>query len=232
MDQKLDQIHKPNLIINGVSSAGGGDYDKVKIDGVGTINGHLNAAVFHTNGITKVYGNLQADEMDCDGMIKIDGHLSAGKSVVDGTLKVKGSVRSDHFTVNGLLRVEGDCEVETMEIAGSFEVNGLLNAGRMNANLHWKSQAKEIGVEFIKVRRVSKSSWSKLWRWMLPKAVPGLKAEVIEGDDIDLEYTEADIVRGNRIRIGKGCSIGRVEYRTELNVIPGAKIGEEVKTGD
>ncbi len=150
---------------------------------------------------------------------------------MDGTLKVRGSLKAEHLVVNGLLRIDGDCEVEDFDLEGSFEVLGLLNSGRLNAVLHWKGEAKEIGVESIIVRRTSKGSWNKLWRWILPRTVPGLKANVIEGDDIDLEYTEADIVRGNRIRIGKGCKIGTVEYRTELNVYSGAKIGKEVKTG-
>ncbi|RED57253.1 hypothetical protein [Cohnella lupini] len=228
----MESTVKPNLLISGVSDAGGGDYEKVKIDGVGTIKGSIAAVNFDTNGMTKVLGDLRANIMDCDGMIKVDGHLTAGKSVVDGTLKVKGSLKAESLAVNGFLRIDGDCESEVLDLEGSFEVQGLLNAGRLNAVLQWKGEAREIGVEFIKVRRTSKASWNKLWRWIMPKAVPGLKASVIEGDDIDLEYTEADIVRGNRIRIGKGCKIGLVEYRTELNAVSGAKIGKEVKTGD
>jgi cytoskeletal protein CcmA (bactofilin family) len=157
--------------------------------------------------------------------------LQAGKSLVDGTLKVKGSLRAEQLSVNGFLRVEGNCEVEVFDVDGSFEVKGLLNAGRLNAVLHWKCEAEDIGVEFIKVRRKSTRSWSKLWNWIVPKSASGLKANHIEGDDIDLEYTEAEVVRGNRIRIGKGCKIGTVEYRTELQAVSGAKIGKEVKTG-
>lgn len=39
---------------------------------------------------------------------------------------------------------------------------------------------------------------------------------MIEGDDIYLENTKADIVRGNKVKIGPGCQIGVVEYRDDF----------------
>jgi cytoskeletal protein CcmA (bactofilin family) len=227
----MENSIKPNLIINGYSNAGGGVYGKVNIDGVGTVVGNVNSLMFNSNGVTKIQGNLLTEDLDCDGLIKIDGHLVAGKSIIDGHITVKGSLRGEQLTLNGVLKVGGDCEIEAFDVEGAFDIQGLLNAGRMNVKLHGKGKAREIGVEFIQVRQASKSAWSKLWRWMLPKFTPELQVVTIEGDDIDLEYTEADVVRGNRIIIGKGCTIGKVEYRTELKVHPSAKVGKGVKTG-
>ena len=51
-----------------------------------------------------------------------------------------------------------------------------------------------------------------------------------EGDDVVLEYTQADVVRGRRVRIGEGCSIGRVEYSESLDAWDGT-VGESVCTG-
>ncbi|QJD84262.1 cell shape determination protein CcmA [Cohnella herbarum] len=227
----MESINRLDLNIDGVSTASGGDYGKVKIDGVGTVEGDVIAEIFDSNGITKVRGNLRTGEMDSDGIIKIYGHLSAGYSVVDGNLKVIGSVKAERFKVNGVLNVGEDCEIEDLDMEGAFDVQGLLNVGKMNVRLHGKGKVKEIGGENIQVRRVRRSVWGKMVTWMLPKFSPELHTASIEGDDIDLEYTLADVVRGNRVVIGKGCNIGTVEYRTELKVYPGAKIGKEVKTG-
>jgi cytoskeletal protein CcmA (bactofilin family) len=227
----MAQIAKSNLIINGVSQAGGGEYGKVNIDGVGTIQGNISAEVINTNGMVTVNGNVFTEELDCDGMFKVEGHMSTGRSVLDGRMTVKGSLKGEHFILRGILNIGGDCEIEQFDAEGAFDVQGLLNAGKMNVKLQGRGKAREIGVEYIQVRQGKKSAWNKLWRWMLPKFTPELHAGIIEGDDIDLEYTEADVVRGNRITIGKGCTIGTVEYRTELKKHKGAKIGQEVKTG-
>jgi len=221
----------PDLIINGVSSAGGGEYGKVNIDGVGTIEGDIRTELFNTNGVTKIRGNLFAEDVDSDGILKIDGWMSVGKTIVDGHMKVAGSMKGEQFRLNGVMNIGGDFEVESLNLEGAFDISGLLNAGSIHMKLQGAGRVKEIGVEFIQVRQASRSVWSKLWQWMLPRFNPELHAGTIEGDDIDLEYTHADVVRGNRIVIGKGCSIGRVEYRTELNVHSHARIREEVKTG-
>jgi cytoskeletal protein CcmA (bactofilin family) len=228
--KRMETFRKPDLIINGVSSGAGGDYGKVNIEGIGTIEGNVSALEFDVDGITKVRGNLLANELDCDGILKVEGQLSAGKSVIDGKLKVLGSMKGEFCRLNGTLNVGGDCELENFDAEGAFDVSGLLNAGRITVRLHGKGIAREIGVEFIQVRQARKNVWSKLWRWMLPRFTPELQVATIEGDDIDLEHTVADVVRGNRIVIGKGCIIGRVEYQEMLKVHPGAKVEQEVKT--
>ncbi|WP_256759713.1 hypothetical protein [Cohnella sp. WQ 127256] len=227
----MELSKKTDLIINGVSTAGGGVYEKVKIDGIGTVEGNLTSSTLDANGITKIKGDLQTGALDGDGILKIFGNLSAGKTLMDGQMSVKGNYRADHLTLNGILNISGNCEIESFEVEGAFEIKGLLNAGRMNVKLQGRGKAHEIGVESMQVRRASRSVWSKLWQWMLPKFTPELQAETIEGDDIDLEFTEARVVRGNRIIIGKGCNIELVEYRTELKAHPSAKIGREVKVG-
>ncbi len=227
----MNQAIHADLVINGVSTASGGRYGRVKIDGVGTVEGDLACGDFDCNGMTKIRGSLIADSVDADGMFKVDGSMSAGSSIVDGHMRVKGSLKADSFAINGLLRVSGDCEIERMRMEGAFDVNGMINAGSLNVLLHGRGKAKEIGGETIEVKRKARGPLNKLLTWFIPKFAPELKTESIEGDDIDLEYTEADVVRGNRVVIGKGCAIDLVEYRTELKVHPGAKIGKEAKVG-
>ncbi|MNI77758.1 hypothetical protein D3C73_1340730 [compost metagenome] len=91
---------------------------------------------------------------------------------------------------------------------------------------------REIGVESLAVRRMGPGVWSKLASGIIPKLRAELQASVIEGDFLDLEYTTAEVVRGNTVIVGEGCSIGRVEYRNRLTVHPGARVGTEEKTGE
>ncbi|MCC3377038.1 hypothetical protein [Cohnella sp. REN36] len=204
----------PDLKINGVGKATGGRYGDVLIDGVCRVAGDLQADRFKANGKLKVYGHLQAHEMRVDGIVHIEGGIGG-----------------EHFVMNGMFKATGDCELERLEAVGGFSTDGMLNAGRVNIWLQTQSKVKEIGGESIRVRRQTTFRNSKLWRWMMPKLVPELQTELIEGDDIDLENTVADVVRGNRVTIGPGCTIGRVEYRTELKTHKTAKIEKEEKLG-
>jgi len=221
----------PDLIIEGVSGASGGTYDKVRIEGVGRVDGGITANVFKGNGQIRVKGDLAAGELECNGTMNVRGSLSIGSMKVDGILKIGEGLSGENCRLNGLLRIGGDCELENFEGEGGFVIDGLLSAGHLDFRLQGAGRAREIGVESIVIRQTAAGVWSKLWSRIFPKFKPELVAEVIEGDFIDLEYTKADIVRGNVVIIGRGCSIGLLEYRSERTVHPDAQIGKESKLG-
>ncbi|MFL6517173.1 MAG: cytoplasmic protein, partial [Bacillus sp. (in: firmicutes)] len=107
---------------------------------------------------------------------------------------------------------------------GGFEIKGLLSADTIKVGLRFgQSTAEEIGGGKITVKKRSNS--------FLPfgKEAGSLSAKVIEGDDIYLENTKADIVRGNKVKVGPGCQIGVVEYRNELTHNPKATIKTKTK---
>jgi len=221
----------PDLIINGVSNAAGGTYDRVTIDGVGKVKGNLTSNVFKGNGTLRIKGDLSARDLNCNGTMNVKGNLRFDTMKADGMFEVVGGLRGEHCILNGFIKVRGNCEVEDLNGEGGFTIDGLLSAGHVDFQLHGSGKVREIGVESILIRQANIGVWSKLWSGIFPQFKPELRAGIIEGDLIDLEYATADIVRGNKVIIGQGCSIGLVEYRSELMVLPGAVIGKEVKIG-
>jgi cytoskeletal protein CcmA (bactofilin family) len=217
-----------DLIINGIGYAAAGHYSHVDINGVGTLNGDIFSQSMKANGRIKALGAIRTYKLDCDGTLKVEGNLQAEETRIDGTAKVEGSLSGEKLELRGLLNIAGDCELEQFNVQGGFTIGGLLNVGKLDLDVFARSQVREIGGEFIRVRKTS-GKWKGLWKWVLPSFTPELQVSVIEGDVIELEMTTASIVRGNRIIIGKGCSIGRVEYSGELKVLPGATVGEEIR---
>ena len=225
----MDQL--PDLVINGVSDASGGSYGRVDIEGIGRVKHHLTAKVFKGNGTIRVKGNLIAGEIECNGTMNVRGNLHFDTLKADGMFEVGGGIRGESLTLNGLIKVQGDCEVENFSGEGGFTIHGFLSAGHVNYKLHGSGKARDIGVESITIRQANKGVWSKLWSGIFPKFKPELLAGTIEGDHIDLEYTTAEIVRGNTVIIGPGCSIGFIEYRSELSVHPDSKVGKGMRIG-
>lgn len=218
-----------DLVINGIGAAAAGRYSRVDINGVGTLYGDIVSETLRSNGHLKARGSIAANRLRCDGTLRVEGSLQAKESKVNGTVKVYGSVSGDKMEVHGLLTVADDCELDHCVVQGGFTIGGLLNAGRLELDIFARCQAREIGGETIRVRKTG-SKWGHLWKWLFPSFSSELHVSVVEGDDIDLEVTTAAIVRGNNIVVGKGCSIGRVEYSGELKIMPGAKVGEEINT--
>ena len=227
----MEKKELPDLLMDGVSTAAGGTYNKVDINGVSKINGALSAHTYKCDGVMKLNGDLAAEDMEINGNLKLKGNLQAGTMKLNGVLTGEGNLRGERCDLNGMLKLRGNCELEELVGEGVFTVGGLLSAGRVEFGLQGPAAAGEIGVESLIIRQAGTGVWSKLVSGIIPRFRPELRAKVIEGDYIDLEFTTADVVRGGIVIIGRGCSIGRVEYRTGLTVHPGARVEKEEKNG-
>ena len=96
-------------------------------------------------------------------------------------------------------------------------MGGLLNADEINISLYWPCKAREIGGSKIKVKKDSKLSFLGLKNMISPdRSSKELIADIIEGDNVYLEYTKARVVRGNNIELGTGCEIELAEYKNNL----------------
>jgi cytoskeletal protein CcmA (bactofilin family) len=229
-----------NLVINGSGSYPGGSYDKIVIRGEGTIVNDIEGSVFKTYGTSEMNGNVKADSMRVFGEAEIQGSLSSKKCLVMGTMSVKGKAEIDECKVRGMMdagsflngenadikgsiAVDGDVEFETFHSTGSFEIKGLLNADSITVKLrNCRSSAEEIGGGKITIKR-------RILRIPFVNDEGTLAAKVIEGDSIYLENTEAQIVRGNAVKIGPGCKISQVEYADSLSQDPDSTVKVKIK---
>lgn len=118
-------------------------------------------------------------------------------------------------------------EAESVHLTGSAVIQGLLNAETVEIAANRGIRIGSIGGSSIRIYKPTQVSLLSLFHSSCSCAQAG----DIEGDDVDLEYTQADVVRGRRVRIGEGCSIGRVEYSESLDAWDGT-VGESVCTGE
>ncbi|NOV02075.1 hypothetical protein [Paenibacillus planticolens] len=235
---------KGNLTITGSSTATGGQYDKVKIVGEGIIEGDVQCNLMRCVGTLEMDGSLKAERMSVvgtcswtggvqgealkiSGTVTVGGDANIGRISGSGAIEARGDLYSDRMELRGQLVTVGDCEAEVFKSRGMFEIGGLLNAGQLDIKLYRISSAKEIGGEKIRIRKASVLSPYSFF--FMPASDAQLTADVIEGDDIDLEHTKARIVRGNRVTIGAGCEIELVEYKESLLRKKGAVIHANCK---
>ena len=232
---------KPDGSIAGSGTLAGGVYGKVEVAGAASVDGDLEANTVSIAGSVKVNGSVKAETVgiagSCSvkgdveaavfgsaGSITIEGHLKAGSFEAAGSHRIDGGVKAETVELAGFLKVEGDVEAERFEAKGSFRVSGLVNADRIDIDLDGpRSTAREIGGSEINVK-------SHRAFFGLSRKRGHLEVESIEGDEINLEATEAQIVRGKRVEIGDGCKIDTVEYSESLAVSPNASVGNQVKT--
>lgn len=225
-----------NLVINGSGSYPGGIYDKISIRGEGTIVNDVECSTFHVYGTSETNENVMTSSLKIMGEAEFKGDVASKETLVMGSmmvrkqaklekmkvfglLEVDESLSGDKATIKGSIAVNGDVEFETFDSSGGFEIKGLLSADKMKIALRFgESTAAEIGGGTITVKRKKNS--------LLPfgKEAGTLAAKVIEGDDIYLENTKAEVVRGKTVKIGPGCQIGLIEFTQDLKEDPSSTI--------
>lgn len=241
-------MERQGVSIAGSGRLAGGEYAHVRISGSGRVEGDVVAEEIRVSGSGKFHGNVKAKEIEVSGSGKFAGRVEAdtletsGSCGIEEDLVVKelrssgaqrvgGSLRGQYVRVSGVLSVAGDLEADVFTSSGAFEIGGLLSADRVEVKLVGESRAREIGGEEIGIRAGSGFNFGfGLTRALgLRCGIGRLTVGEIEGDNVHLEGTTADVVRGKIVHIGPGCRIGRVEYADSLEVHPKAEVGERVK---
>ena len=227
----MELKNRGDLVLNGLGSSNGGQFNLVTINGRGTINNDLECNEFDCNGSGAVNGNIKAAAARVNGNAKFKGTVESQKLTVEGTAKfeqnlivkdlkvsgkasVGGSVKSEEIKLRGFFTVGEDCEAEIFKGEYRFTIGGLLNADQIEIEIYGECKAKEIGGQTIMVKQHKGSFIGALFK---PLFKAQLETELIEGDIIELENTVAKVVRGNQVRIGANCQIGVVEYTEEFS---------------
>ena len=192
---------------------GGLDCIELESQGAMDVTGDLVAVAAKIIGKTQVDGNMQLTELAVLGNLLNRGNISVVTFEVHGQCEVGGAIAAETVQVDGILKVRGACEAELFTSTGIFFIEGLLNSGIINIELTDQCRVQEIGGENIKVCGRQANTVPGGVAHDQPGERCTLIVDTIEGDNIYLEQTVAQVVRGNNITIGPDCRIESVEYR-------------------
>lgn len=245
---------RENLSFAGAGTITSGEYGRVSVSGSGKINGDISCESFSASGSCGGTGNIKCDgdfkcsgamhltgEVICGGEFKVSGSSSFDGDIEAHVIRIAGAVKGRNFRADiiklaGAIGANGDVEAEEAHISGGGDISGLLNAEKIDIRFNGNSnrlKVGSIGGSEITVDHDSSVN-SEIRIFGIPiysKRSSGGKliAGTIEGDSITLNVTEADVVRGKNIIIGKGCKINRVEYSESYECDESSEVNEAVK---
>lgn len=190
-------------VINGIGKINGGNYKNISINGIGSILNSVNSENITLVGTCKAFGNITCNDIS-----------------VEGTFSCNSDIEFTNIAnIEGLISIDGNFQGKEIILNGKVNVKGLMSADKMNICTCAKSTIKEIGGEDIIVTSTKGGIFNK----------PYLYVDSIEGDNITLEKTICNIVRGHNITINKGCRIKKLEYTGTIFLNPKSKIDELIK---
>lgn len=190
---------------------------EIRSSGSVKIEGSAHCQSLSASGSLIVDAELTVQQQShSSGSVHVAGHLTADEIHASGSLDAQ-AVHCREFKCSGACRIAGDLEAETAVLSGAVEIGGLLNAETVEISVNPAVHIHAIGGGTIRVLQKDTTTFLGIFR-----TSPGCaRIGSIEGDDIELEYVEAEIVRGKYVRIGRGCRIGTVEYGENLEAEPG-----------
>jgi cytoskeletal protein CcmA (bactofilin family) len=222
----METKNRGDLIINGFGASNGGVFNRVVLNGKGTVNTDIECNDFECNGTGNVKGSLHSKTAKISGNAKFGGNINSSLLSIEGRTKIEeainvkrlkvsghasigGSLKGEEMKVKGRIIVGGDCEADVFKGECQFTIGGLLNADNVDIRLFGECRVQEIGGQSIVVRQKGPSLFASLFK---PFFQTFLETDLIEGDHIEIENTNAKVVRGNNVTIGDNCKIGIVEY--------------------
>lgn len=176
-----------------------------------------------------------------NGTMTGEGDIRAGSLRVAGSLTAEAALRAENIEIDGRLSAESGVQAETFRARGKVEIDGELNADLVELELTGSDEIESIVGGCVKVKKADSAvfrgglsfnfffDFGKNCKSYFSKGTPRLHTELIEADEIELEYTDCETVRGVNVHIGPECVIDRVEFSGALTTAADAVIAEKVK---
>lgn len=232
-----------SIKVSGSATVTGGIYDTVKGSGSVRVDGDVKARRIDLSGSSKSQGSWDTDWLHASGSVHVDGDLQAHDGQVSGSFHLGGSlisrgmvkfsgathigggVSGQALEGSGSLTVQQGIEMEQFRWSGSVQCAGLLSAETVTMRLGGYSSVGELAGTSVEVRN---GQGVPFLSWIRGRGIHLTVGEV-SGDTVFLESTEARLVRGDRVEIGAGCRIDRVEYTERLIVHADAEVQDRVQ---
>jgi cytoskeletal protein CcmA (bactofilin family) len=209
--------------INGSGSISGGEYDNIGVSGSCTMSGHVKCKSMCVSGSCRGDGDVVCAQFKGSGSVRAHS-ITADKIECSGSLSCD-ELKAQSIGASGSVKTDS-IEADRLVCSGAIKAEGLVNAESMLLTLGGNSQIGTIGGSEITVKR---GHGVKIFGIGLGNS-GSLAVGTIEGDVVCLENTRADTVRGDRVFIGEGCEIGRVEYGTSYECAKGSTVGSAEKS--
>lgn len=240
-------MDKQNVRVFGDAVVQAGEYNHIFAAGDLEMQGDITAASIKVAGDFDAKGGIEVSKLDIYGDAEIQGFIRAEDASFKGDVRLKSPLHAEEFSVYGevaaakveakKIKVYGSVDraeelvAEELVIKGVVLMDGVINAETAKLRLLGNSKVREIYCTALEIL-AGDSPYQGVLSGLVSKTTTGIiRVDLIEGDDIFLENTHADVVRGARVVLGKHTVVRRVEYSEQLKVHETAEVTEQEDTG-
>ncbi|WP_339317173.1 hypothetical protein [Paenibacillus sp. FSL R10-2734] len=173
-------------------------------------------------GHLRTQKNIATSKLKVSGDCTIGGHCKANQVNNLGSLRVQ-HIQADRLQSSGYLSAAQVAEVDTFHAEGAVKINRLTAGTSIEIRLGNRSTIEVMSSSGTIIVKPSSKLINALMHYFRK-----LTCKTIEGTSITLYRTTADLVCGENIIIGPGCSIGEIRYSKSLTVDPKSQVDRTV----
>ncbi len=213
--QKLRSITLTNGNIKDLAK----DCELLKIRGSVALYQKVHLKKISTHGYSTFHSHVAADELINSGSCTIKDNCEVKEIVNAGNLKMRNG-QTTKITSSGKLTIEQTLQSE------QFDSTGIVQA----KEIHSKNfQLKLAGKSEIE-RLITNDACVEKEKYTFSLLKKKLICKYIQGRNLRLSYTEAEIVKGDVVVVNKNCDIKTLYYTENYIISPNAKVQHIIRS--
>jgi len=191
----------------------------LKIRGFVTLYEEVRLKKISTHGYSTFHSHVEADVLKNTGTCVIKDHCEVKEIVSAGNLKMKNG-QITKIKSSGKLTIEQILQSEQFDSIGFVQAKEI-HAKLFQLKLSGKSKIERLITDEICVKK-DRGTFSLLQK--------KLTCKYIKGRNLQLSYTDAEIVEGDVVVVGNNCEIQTLYYKENYTISPNAKVQQIIRS--
>ncbi len=190
--------------IEGLGNIKGGEFNNIKVEGVGNCSGDIKADIVRVEGVFNCKGRLDANMLDCEGVADFQSDIRAKKIVVEGVLTTKKDrrIEAEEIICEGVIKGGGEVSADVIRAEGCIQADEIVGD-----NIYINSGYRP---RFL-------ARMFRRWR---------SDVRLIEATRIELRGVKAVSVNGKDVTIGPDCMIESIDCNGTLYIDRSSYVGK------
>jgi len=185
-----------DFIMEGIGKISGGEFESVKIEGVGNCSNNIKAVSINIEGVFNCSGEIDTGSLYCEGVANFKANIRAKKINVEGVFNLSkfAKIEASEIICEGVIKTGGEISTDILDAEGCIEADEIVG-DKIRICSH--NPRHKIIYLFNRFRS---------------------KVRVIEATTIELYGVKSHTVNGKDIMIGSNCIIENIDCSGTLYI--------------
>ena len=186
--------------IGGIGSVSGGEYDSIRIDGIGKLKGRIKANQISASGMSRSKGEIEASLLNINGIHKAKRTIKVREAAINGVLRLKtASLHADKINCTGCLYCGRELSADQISIQGIFSISHI-----------YGDTVRLVSDEtaHLPIGRKSRLFCRLLFGFRIPDGAS--RADYVECTELVASNTKFKTIHAGSVTLSQNCEVDKI----------------------